>query len=239
MKNAHPTFSHKDIEQLLFFGVPPQVVVYPFYGSCVGTLQSMGFTIKLAPVPETVDTLDKLVGCVVKVKESPVPKEEFRAFLLSSGVAVVDMLSVAVNNKYSAWHAYFQKEISAYVDTTYSRFQWEIAASIGIETIMTPPLSMEQRLWIAFASITHKNTERKFTIDVLESLKPWLDIELYRAQKKNEDVKRKNVEYDTAHARMISGTFGMSETDKKVFQAIEKDKQSRGEPASDDLDIIT
>lgn len=238
MTPQNPKFTHRDIEQFLFFGVYPQVVVYPFYGSCVSPLQSMGFTISLAPVADTMDAVDKLVNCVVKVKESSISKDELREFILSSGVVVVDMISVAVVEKYGAWYTYFQKEIGEYVSTTYSKFQWEIATSIGISTIMPPPLSMEQRLWIAFASMTHKNGERKFTIDIVESLKPWLDIELYRAQQKSEGGKRKNVNYEEARTRMISGTFGVSESDKKVFRELKKSDDEGNEQSSQDLDII-
>ena len=247
-------FKHSQIDRVLFYGVSPEVTIYPFRKSASEYVQRLSFTVGLHAMDERKSIVDKLTGIIREVKGCPVTTEDVHRTLSGMNSVVLQFIVSDVSRAYTAWQTYFQTELSTYVETSYSKFQWEIAQAIGIETLMKPPLSTEQRLWIAFASVTHKNVEKKFTLDLVDSLKPWFNIDLYQSMEKTRASKRTNVNYEAAREKMLNGSFGISTNDQRVIDRLERAAQTQAQAhitraehvdsnadADDDsdLDIIT
>lgn len=232
-----PQFNRQHVEKVLFSAAAPEVVIYPFRRSCSTRLNRMAFTVALTFVEDQSNVVDKLVKIIRQINGARVTPVDLRMFLSQSNAGVLQFVVAAVTSAYAEWQTYFQHELTAYVETSFSKFQWEIAQSIGIETLMTTPLSMEQRMWIAFASVTHKNAEKQFFLDIVENLKPWFNIDLYRDYEKMKKTKKTNVAYDSARVQMLDGSFGVPSADRQILDALEDAQQQKHTPV-EDLDIV-
>jgi hypothetical protein len=197
----------------------------------------MSFTVSLAYVEDQTNVVNKLVKIIRRINDSPIATPDLCYFLSNSSAEVLHFMILSVSKAYAEWQTYFQTELIDYVETSFSKFQWEIAQSIGIETLMTPPLSMEQRMWIAFASVKHKNAEKQFFLDIVENLKPWFNIDLFRDYEKMKKTKKTNVAYDTARVQMLDGSFGIPAADRQILDALESTQQQKHTPV-EDLDIV-
>jgi len=240
MQTQHrPAFNRQHVERVLFSAAAPEIVIYPFKRSSTTRLRYMAFTVALASIENQLNVVDKLLLIVRRINGALVSTSELRAFLNRTNAGVLQFIVEAVTAAYAEWQTYFQSELAAYVETSFSKFQWEIAQSIGIETLMRPPLSAEQRMWIAFASVTHKNAEKQFFLDIVENLKPWFNIDLFRDYEKMKKTKKTNVAYDTARVQMLDGSFGLPSADRQIIDDLEAAQQQQHKRTPvEDLDIV-
>jgi len=242
MKTQLHQFNDSNIERVLFHNKAPEVNIYPFRKSCVEKLRLMNFRIQLASrsFDETRTSLySRLSKVIVSIKNTKLTEPELFQFLSTTSMPLVNLIFIEALHQFSSWKNFFYTKLADYTKQPISKFQWEVAQSIGINSVMTLPLSMEQQLWIAYASAFYRQDERKFVVDVVESIKPWLNQELYRFVEKVKANKKTNVEYEEHKKQMISGTFGLPESDKAIITKLEEVEYSKTHYNSDDdLDII-
>jgi hypothetical protein len=228
-----------DIEQCLFYNKPPEVIIYPFWRSCNEDIKNIYFLVELnskilGPMQET--EYKQLSKLIKKINNNPIKEKILFDFLSNSSTPLNNAIYFEVFKEFSRWKSYFYNNIADYTKSIVSKFQWELIKSVGINSVMNLPLSMEQQLWIAYASAYYRIEERNFIIEIVNSLHPWLNYELYQHVKKSEENKKFNVKYEEHKKRMYSGTFGLSENDEKIIKKLEQ--QVNNYNYDDDLDII-
>jgi len=243
MKKQQTRFNDFDIEKVLFHNLAPEVNIYPFRASCNEQLQRMNFRIQLSSRHldnNSTPLHSRLSKVIVAIKNSKLTEPELFHFLSTTNMPLVNLIFAEVIREFSNWKTFFYEHLADYTKQPISKFQWEIAQSIGINAIMTLPVSMEQQLWIAYASAFYRQEERKFVVDIVESIKPWLNQELYQFVEKVKENKKTNVEFEEHKKQMLSGTFGLPESDKAIISQLEVAEQSKSQniESDNDLDII-
>ncbi len=239
MKFKQRKFSNTDIDNVLFGNQVPETTIYPFYVSHVETLKRMLFVVRLDS--RVLDgshdaSYSKLSKLIVGIQSSNVKPQEVLLCFGQIPVVISDMILLQIRKEYDRWQDFYYSSLAEYTSSKGSKFQWEIAQSIGIASIMASPFSIEQSAWIAYASSVYRFDEHKFTIDLFEAAKPWMNRELYAQVEKNKKSKRENVKFDEQKQKMLSGSFGLLEGDKEIIEKLEQEEQV--EVGVDDLDII-
>jgi hypothetical protein len=230
-------YNDYDIEQCLFYNKPPEVIIYPFWRSCNEEIKNIYFNIELnsriiGAIQE--NEYKQLSKVIKKIKNIPIKEDILFDFLSKSSISLNNTIYFETFNEFIKWKNYFYKTIPEYTKSTISRFQWELVKSIGITSVMNIPLSMEQQLWVAYASAYFRQDEKNFIIELVNSLHPWLNYELFQHVKQMEENKKTNVKYEEHIKKMYSGTFGLSENDEKIIKQLERQTNYD----DNDLDII-
>ena len=230
-------FSNSDIDNILFGNKVPETKVYPFFQSRNDLLKRMCFTVRLDSRVfdlENTPVYTKLSKLVVSIQNEKLKEKELFSVFSGMSRVVPDLVYGGVKKVFDSWQKFYYDSLPDYAIQNGSKYQWEIAQSIGIFAVMTPPFSSEQSAWIAYASSVYRADEHKFMVDIFEAAKPWMNRELYAQVQKNKENKRENVKFDEQRSKMLQGSFGISEEDKKVIAKLERDQ----EVTADDLDII-
>jgi hypothetical protein len=231
MKSQRPQFNTSDIERVLFQNKPPEIIVFPFKKSCDERLRHLNFRVRLSSLElenSKKPIYDRLSKIIISIRNSKIPEKELFEFFMSTSVVLNDMIFSEVMREFSKWKSFFYKHIPDYIKSTFSKFQWELIQSVGIQSVLTVPYSVEQQVWIVYANAYHRQEEKKFFIDLVETLKPWMNAELYTYVEKEKTNKKLNIEYQKHKTQMLHGNFGLPEADKQIFKELE----------SNDLDII-
>lgn len=224
---------------MLFHSYAPRVEVLPFGKSSVEPLSQMLFVVQLAsPVMEdvTTKTHHKLARTIIAIRNIPITPDELLTYFTGATTPLVNMLFLRVVEPYLKWKKYFTENMTEYVRSPESKFQWEIAQSIGIDAIMTKPFSFEQRVWIAYASAVSRNDERKFMTDMADSLKPWINNELYHHIERVKENKKTNAAFESQKKQMFEGSFGVPSADAPILRKIERQQDEL--TTETELDVI-
>jgi len=241
MKPQQTKFSHRDISRALFYAYAPRVDVYPFWKSSVEPLSQMKFADQLSSSvmeDSAIQTQYKLARTIVSVSGVPISSEELLAYFMDTTTPLVNMIFIRIVEPYLEWKKYFTGNMAEFVKGAESKFQWEIAQSIGIDAIMPKPFSFEQRVWIAHASAIARNEERKFIIDIADGLKPWINNELYQHVERIKENKKTNVAFESQKKRMFDGSFGVPTADAPILRNIERQQVESVTSQEDDFDVI-
>lgn len=242
MKMSQRTFNHKDISAVLFANAAPRAIIYPFWKSSIERLSTMDFSISLSSKTledPTNRAHTKLAHTIVAIRNLPVNPVELQSYFSIATTPLVNLMFFQVAAKYLLWKEYFIKNLSDFVKKPESKFQWEIAQSIGISAVMQSPFSFEQKMWIAYASSTNRNDEKKFMMDVVDHLKPWINNELFQYVEKVRESKKENIDFTQQKKKMLEGSFGMSESDTVAIKRVEQEMSDRHmQEAESTLDII-
>jgi hypothetical protein len=238
MKPTVHKFKKKDIEEALFNKNLPRVVIRPFIKSCQEDLKRFSFTIQLDSNVLTSNhpIYRKLSEIVVSVKNTKCDQNVLLREFETLSTTVLLYIWYDVIQEFITWKEFFDSEIQDYVKGTASKFQWEIASSIGIDAVMATPFSIEQKAWIAYASGTHRLDEKEFMVKLVDSMKPWLNNELFFHVEKVKANKKVNALFEEQRKAMQDGSFGISSDDERAIQEFEQDKMKA--VSVDDLDII-
>ena len=235
-------FNNNDIFDCVFNNTFPKVVVYPFRQSKRDDINLMPFTIQLNSLlleskEPAYSILSKLL---ISIKNQKIDATKTELLFANMSPIVNNLMFTEVLKSHGKWKQYFDDNILEFSKQTKSKFQWEMAKSIGIDVIFNKPYSYEQKMWIVCANFAVKRSDQQFIIDIVESLKPWFNNELYHAIKKNDDNKKQNVLFEKQRAEMLEGSFGLSENDQRIFDNIEqqKNKDIQSFSNEEDLDII-
>jgi hypothetical protein len=105
---------------------------------------------------------------------------------------------------------------------------------------MDKPFSFEQRVWIAYASSVSRNDERKFIIDTVDNLKPWINNELYQHVARLKENKKTNIAFESQKKQMFEGSFGVSAADAPILRKLEQQQEEKSVAVSqeNEFDII-
>ena len=235
-------FQSNQIYSHVFDSEYPTITIYPFIQSRIEKLNQLPVNIQLKSqiVLDELPVSKVLSDVVVGIKNTKLSDKDKSTIFFKLSPIINDLIFREASKYLVSWKNYFDTNILELTKQTKSKFQWEIAKSIGISALFQAPYSYEQKMWIVCANYTAKFADQKFIIDMVESLKPWINNELYHAIKKSEDNKKQNTLFEKQRAEMLEGSFGMSENDQKLLDSV-KQQDSTNIPDInniDDLDII-
>ena len=216
-------YNNDNIYNCIFKNTFPTVTVYPFSKSSVTVLCTLPVTLQLdSRVAENTTVKHEVLSKVVtRIKNDNLTSASLAQFFKNTPHTFNDLILKNFFEHYIKWHDFFDTNILAFTETNRSRFQWELVKSIGIDTLFNKPYSYEQRLWMVYANFNAKRDDQRFVIEIVESLKPWLNNELYHAVKKSTENTKINAEFERQHEEMLAGSFGMSDTDKQVISTLD------------------
>lgn len=235
-------FNDMQMYNCIFNAAYPTITTYPFFKSSRQSLSTLPVVVELKSqfIDNTKFSHRILSDVVVAIKNHKLSQKEKTGFFIAQSTLVNNLIFSEFFKYYTAWREYFDKKILEFAKDKKSKFQWEIAKSIGIDALFSKPYSYEQKMWIVCASYANKRDEQQFWIDMAESLKPWINNELYHQVKKQAENTRTNVKFEQQRKEMLSGSFGISDEDQAIFDKLEADRMEKLTPLSqnDDLDII-
>jgi hypothetical protein len=242
MKAPQIKFDHKDISRVLFRAYAPRVEVYPFWKSSVEHLARIPLIVQLSSTvmeDTSIKTHRKLARSIISICNTPVTPEDFLTYFTAATTPMVNLIFLRVVEPYLKWKKYFTTNVMEFVKSSESKFQWEIAQSIGIDAVIDKPFSFEQRIWIAYASSVSRNDERKFMIDITDNLKPWINNELYQHVAHLRENKKTNVAFESQKKQMFEGSFGVPTTDAPILRKLEQQQEEKSAVSQEDeFDII-
>lgn len=196
-------FNEKDITNALFYNKPPQVEAYPFKNYKNPKFQKLSLTYEIS-IQNRNQTLDKALSNVIKIDNVDEVLLKLQPWML---------LEISKNYRYheGQWSSYFFENIKKYCeDNVESRYNWKLIEHVSPEVVFNLSVSkmtVEQRFWIVINKQAEEIENKKFIMELRESILPWLNIELYDKIKKKEENTRINVNYEADRQRMYDGTF--------------------------------
>lgn len=239
-------FSFDTIIECLFLDTPPVVKIYPFLKSNVQFLSLTDFEMQLSSKileDTSLSTVSKLIKITKSIRNIKLKESDINDYFNTCTAPLLNLIFAHVVMEYIKWRKYYTSNILSFIESNESKFQWEIAKSIGIDSIMpNKPHSFEQKLWIVCASSSSKRDEQKFFVELVESIKPWMNIELYKNIENMKKNKRDNVLFEQQKISMLKGSFGLPNEDRQIIERIERNEvisNTTENNTEEDLDIIS
>ena len=203
-------FKHNDLYHIIFSPDVPTLEVRPFESLYPSTLALVPVLYRLDIVEDpSISIANLMKRAVLRVGKYDVHNPEL---LLRLPGMIFNLLANRYFEVELLWNRYVMQEMEEFCQLEESKLQWTLCQQMGIDKILPMPLRFEQKTWILMSERIGKNAERKFVVDVRDSLLPWLNLELYRNYEKSKE-KRTNVSYEKQHQSMVDSTFASEELD--------------------------
>ena len=196
-------FTHELIQNALFGPARATTTVKPFLPLHPSKLAQVSVTYHLRLFEDAVGNLDLLRCTLLALDQHPITDMEY---LLKLPGWMINLLVASNTEIMRQWNDYIFDEMSEFAKTQQSKIRWTLMRHAGISSIFTGPLASEQKLWLITGDRVAAEEDRKFVLDIRESLLPWLNTELYQNYVKSKD-KRENVNYAKQKREMVDGTF--------------------------------
>lgn len=162
--------------------------------------------------PQTLEEYVKLLTSSLVISNKS--EEEKESFLKSLNLFVVDTIFGKYLEFYNKWIKSLNDLVKDIVtNDTQSKFAWEISKHIGIDKVLhSAKYNNAQLLWIFYNSAKEKRDKSEHITslikNVFETLKPWLDKELYVQMEQTEENRRENVLFEEKTQEYLEESSG-------------------------------
>ena len=204
-------FNQDDVANAIFLSEFPIVETRPFVSFRKSVLAKLPVFIALENIQEREDVVTTLKRVMKKVGNREITsKYDFNSIYSWMAQAMVREYI----KKLQEWRQYVFATITEFCDSNVqSQMQWGIVKHGGAELIFTLPLTEEQRMWLTVCGRLEERKKIELIEGVLEQLHPWLNYDLWKAQKKNVEDTHINVDYEKHRREMLEGSFSEESLD--------------------------
>lgn len=212
-------FTHDDILAFITLDKYPIIDIYPFSSLHNFSLQKKSVTISLEHPTDTVFSGKDIIPHIRYIDNISVTEEN----ILQLSFSVFNLIYYEYMYHVTRWSQYFYDNLQTFCDSYDSTLFWNTFKHSKKSSI----INTEKATWITICTAKDREFWTKFTISIRESLLPWMNPEMYKRVKDNENAKRVNVDYDKHRRAMYAGN--LKDMDIKTPESTEE---------LDNLDVV-
>jgi len=228
-------FNFDDISAFLFGEDLPEITTFPFKDWKESELRNVSVTFQIPTKSRDDIFIQDLTSLISKINNRDVDSDRIR----NISFVILGRLYSHYLWMLSSWENYLQKNLTEYCKTAISIIRWKEFKHTGD----IGRSSDAKAVWITACDTADREFWTNYAISLRESLLPWLDAEMYKNYKDNQDNKRINVDYDKQRKLMVDGD--LSDMDipipSDVAGQLRKNTSVsfKGAPSEEELDVIT
>jgi hypothetical protein len=186
-------FNFDDITNALFYNKKPVYFITPFRD--IIKYQII--------IPTYLSLFDKNTSDIYTILKSAVQNDQIYNYLLKLPAWMLGRVIKEYKEGIEKWEDYIINNLEKYCETFESKLKWTLVKTMGVNTVLSLPLSLEQSLWIFYCSKNDEKEKIELMIKLRDSLLPWINPELWDKVQKQKENARFNSAYEKIHKQIL------------------------------------